>query len=216
MTSLPPTDRASSAAGQRPLRARRIPRGLSWAIALAIVVLAIAAFMATSSVGTSSSGSDPSAIGSDPTGNPLLANASQLVGHRFPDATFARLDGTPASLADYRGKPLVVNFWQVDCAPCRTEMPGLEELHQRYGDRVSFLGLNSGDSIDKARDNSPSFGVTYDVVVDPDQTIIRSIGGTGLPTTVLVKGDGTVARVSGPGAVDPDKLERWINEDLLS
>ena len=189
-----------------------MPRGVSWAIALAIVVLAVAAYMATSS-----STSGPTAAGgADPAANPLLANPGQLVGHPFPAATFERLDGTPASLADYRGKPLVVNFWQVDCAPCRTEMPDLEKLHQRYGDQVSFLGLNSGDSIDKARDNSPSFGVTYDVVVDPDQTIIRSIGGTGLPTTVLVKGDGTVARVSGPGAVDPDKLERWINEDLLS
>jgi cytochrome c biogenesis protein CcmG, thiol:disulfide interchange protein DsbE len=211
MTTPPPTERASTA-DEPEKRPRRITRGVSWAIALAIVVLGIAAFMATSS----STSTPTAADGSDPAANPLLANPSQLVGRQFPDAAFERLDGTPASLADYRGKPLVVNFWQVDCAPCRTEMPDLEKLHQRYGDQVAFLGLNSGDSLDKARDNSPSFGVTYDVVVDPDQNIIRSIGGTGLPTTVLVKGDGTVARVSGPGAVDPDKLERWINEDLLS
>jgi thiol-disulfide isomerase/thioredoxin len=215
MTSPPTDDRAPSTEARAP-GSRRIPRGLSWAIALAIVVLAIAAFVATGSSDPSPSASPPASIDASSAANPLLANAGQLVGHPLPDAAFQRLDGTTATFADYRGKPLVVNFWQVDCAPCRTEMPDLEALHQRYGDQVAFLGLNSGDSLDKAKTNSPSFGVTYDVVVDPDQTIIRSLGGTGLPTTLLVRGDGTVARVSGPGAVDPDKLERWINEDLLS
>jgi len=214
MTSLPTHDRAPDAADGPTRGGRRIPRGLSWAIALAIVVLAVAGFVATGA--SDSPSSPPASIDPSAAANPLLANAGQLVGHPLPDATFQRLDGTAASFADYRGKPLVVNFWQVDCAPCRTEMPDLEALHQRYGDQVTFLGLNSGDSLDKAKANSPSFGVSYDVVVDPDQTIIRSVGGTGLPTTLLVRGDGTVARVSGPGAVDPDKLERWINEDLLS
>jgi len=213
MTTLPPPDRApdeSRVEARR--RPRRVPRLASLAIAAVIVVVAIAALVATSS----SPSSSPGDTGSDPAGNPLLASPTQLVGKALPDASFQRLDGTTTSFADYRGKPMVVNFWQVDCAPCRTEMPDLEGLHQRYGDRVTFLGLNSGDSLDKAKTNSPSFGVTYDVVVDPDQTVIRSIGGTGLPTTLLVKGDGTVARVSGPGAVDPDQLDRWINEDLLS
>jgi len=214
MTSLPTPDRAPDATDGPTRGGRRLPRGLSWAIALAIVVLAVAGFVATGS--SDSSSSPPASIDASAGANPLLANAGQLVGHALPDATFQRLDGSSASFADYRGKPLVVNFWQVDCAPCRTEMPDLEVLHQRYGDQVAFLGLNSGDSLDKAKTNSPSFGVSYDVVVDPDQTIIRSVGGTGLPTTLLVRGDGTVARVSGPGAVDPDKLEHWINEDLLS
>ena len=53
--------------------------------------------------------------------------------------------------------------------------------------------------------------MSYDVVVDPDQAIIRGLGGTGLPTTLLVKGDGTVVRVSGPGAVNPAKLQGWID-----
>ena len=95
-------------------------------------------------------------------------------------------------------------------------MPDLEKLHLEYGDRVTFLGLNSGDGIDYARQNSPSFGVTYDIAVDPPQDLITSIGGTGLPTTVLVRADGTVARVGGPGAIDPDTLRRWIDQDLLS
>lgn len=206
MTSSSTDDRAPATPG------RRLPRGLSWALALAVVVIAIAAFVATGN-GTSPSGS----AGDQGDGaNPLLANAGQVVGHPLPDTGFTRLDGTPASFADYRGKPLVVNFWQVDCAPCRTEMPDLEALHQHYGDQVAFLGLNSGDSADKATANSPSFGVSYDIAVDPDQSVITSIGGTGLPTTVLVRGDGTVARVSGPGAIDPAKLQRWIDEDLLS
>jgi len=212
MTSPPTDDRTSYTPDDPGRTVRRVPRGVSWAIALAIVVLAIAAYVATGSTSSPA----PAAIGPETAANPLIASPNQLVGQPLPDATFQRLDGTSTSFADYRGKPLVVNFWQVDCAPCRTEMPDLEKLHQHYGDQVTFLGLNSGDSLDKAKANSPSFGVTYDVVVDPDQTIIRSIGGSGLPTTVLVKGDGTVARVSGPGAIDPDKLKRWINEDLLS
>jgi cytochrome c biogenesis protein CcmG/thiol:disulfide interchange protein DsbE len=191
---------------------RRLPRGLSWAVALAIVIIAVAAYAATGSDTSTSNSTADQSQGA----NPLLATSAQIVGHPLPDTTFARLDGTPATFAGYRGKPLVVNFWQVDCAPCRTEMPDLEKLHQHYGDQVAFLGLDSGDSADKTVANSPSFGVSYDLAVDPDQSIITSIGGTGLPTTLLVRGDGTVARVSGPGAIDPAKLQRWIDQDLLS
>jgi thiol-disulfide isomerase/thioredoxin len=191
--------------------ARRLSRRASWALALVALTIAGVAWVA---VGSSGSGSSSATSGD--AGNPLLRTGTKIVGNPLPATALTTLDGAPASLASYRGTPMVVNFWQVDCTPCRTEMPDLERLHQDYGGRVAFVGVNSGDPQDKARANSPSFGVTYDIVLDPEQDLIRSVGGTGLPTTLLVRGDGTVARMTGPGAVDPAKLRGWIDQELLS
>jgi thiol-disulfide isomerase/thioredoxin len=212
METLPPHDRAPA-----PAR-RRLPRGVWWAIALAIVVLAVAGLKATSS-DRSDAGAptvlDPTATQPPPC-NPLLDCGPDAVGAPISTATFDRFDGTQASFADYAGQPLVINFWSSSCVPCVTEMPALEAVHQDYAGRVRFVGVDVQDGIDPARTMADRTGVTYDLVRDPDGSLIASVGGNGLPTTVLVRADGTIARVSGPGAIDPDDLRRSIDQDLLS
>ena len=64
------------------------------------------------------------------------------------DATFKRFDGTTANFTQYRGKPLVVNFFSSTCAPCRTEMPALEAVHRSLGDSVTFLGMDVQDTVE--------------------------------------------------------------------
>ena len=138
------------------------------------------------------------------------------VGTPISTASFERFDGTDASFADYAGRPLVINFWSSSCVPCVTEMPALEGVHQDYAGRVAFVGVDVQDGIAPAQAMADRTGVTYDLVRDPDGSLIASVGGSGLPTTVLVRADGTIARVSGPGAIDPGDLRRWIDQDLLS
>ena len=105
---------------------------------------------------------------------------------------FERFDGSRASLADYRGRPVVVNFWASWCPPCVSEMPTFEQVHQRYRDRVAFLGVNLTDDPADAARLVARTGVTYDLARDPRGDAFRAFGGLGMPTTVFVSADGEV------------------------
>jgi peroxiredoxin len=219
MQPLPTDDRAPEPV---PLR-HRVPRGVWWAVALAIVVLAIAAYQATGSSGSSGAGSsdgvaqlDPSLSEPPDSVNPLLPTAQHLIGSPAPDLELTGFDGTAVSLADYVGRPLVVNLWAQSCVPCRAEMPDLERVHQQYRDRVAFLGVDTAESMDTGQPFAEQTGVTYDLASDPQGRLAAALESTGLPTTVLIRPDGTIARIRNAGTVSADQLADWIEQDLLS
>lgn len=174
---------------------RRLPRGIGWAVALAAVVITIAVVVL--------GGADTSEPATDgPVPPPTTVDA---VGDAAPDRTFERFDGTTGSLADYRGRPVVVNFWSSTCVPCLTEMPAFEEVHGELGDDVAFLGLNVADGPDRGRRMAERTGVTYDLARDPSGAIAVDLGSTTLPTTAIIDADGTVVDVH-VGAMDAGEL----------
>ena len=93
-------------------------------------------------------------------------------------------------LSTLQGSPVVVNFFASTCVPCITEMPALEEVHAEFGDRVEFLGLAVFDRPEEAQRLVEQTGVTYPTAQDKDGTAIEALGGTMLPTTVLLDADG--------------------------
>lgn len=82
------------------------------------------------------------------------------------------LDGTPMSLADLRGRPVVVNFWGPTCVPCRTEFPLLKQkLAEHAADGLVVVGVLMADPPDLARTFVAEQGATWPTVVDPDGAI---------------------------------------------
>lgn len=108
---------------------------------------------------------------------------------------FTRFDGTVGSFADYRGRPLVINFFASWCAPCVKEMPDLEAAHRALGDRVAFVGANVGDQLADGQALAQRAGVTYDLVRDPRQELLRAFGGVAMPTTAFVDSSGRIVKV---------------------
>ena len=111
-------------------------------------------------------------------------------------AATALEDGAPVTLSDYRGETLLVNLWATWCHPCRTETPYLQSVYERYRDRgLRILGV----SVDLPADSAAvvhfveEFGVTYDIALDPDAVSRETFHARGLPTSVLIDRDGTVA-----------------------
>jgi cytochrome c biogenesis protein CcmG/thiol:disulfide interchange protein DsbE len=96
----------------------------------------------------------------------------------------------PAALRD---RPTVVNLWATWCLPCQKEMPALQRIHERFGDQVRFLGVDSRDDAGKAVEFLRTVGVTYAQTVDPDGELLRQLGIPGLPVTVVLDSDGRVA-----------------------
>ncbi len=105
-------------------------------------------------------------------------------------------DGSPISLADYRGNTLLVNLWATWCHPCREETPYLQSVYERYLDRgLRILGV----SVDLPADSAAvvhfveEFGVEYDIALDPEARSRGVFLARGLPTSVLIDRAGTVA-----------------------
>jgi peroxiredoxin len=111
-----------------------------------------------------------------------------------PDFTLSTLSGTSLSLADLRGKVVLLNFWATWCMPCRKEMPAIEALYQRYKDRgleVLAISLDKG-SATVVEAFVQEMGVTYRVALDPSWATARTYGVRGLPATFLIDRAGHV------------------------
>jgi len=196
---------------------RRGGRAVLWATVAAVVLVAAAVLVAVNLSGNSGSSSDSveklDQNGTEPPG--AVKPDSSKVGEPVPAASFEMFDGSTGSFANYAGKPLVVNFFGSYCVPCVTEMPALEAAHQRYGDRVTFVGLDVSEPIAKGRTITDKTGVTYDLGRDASGSILRSVGGVNMPTTIFVAADGTIREIHS-GQLTAEQLDQIINEKLLS
>lgn len=110
-------------------------------------------------------------------------------------------DGAKATLADHAGTWVLLNFWATWCAPCRHEMPMLDELQSEFGgDQFKVVTIATGRNNPMAMKRFfEDIGVTaLPLHTDPSMALARSMGALGLPTTVLINPDGfEVARMRG-------------------
>jgi thiol-disulfide isomerase/thioredoxin len=109
-----------------------------------------------------------------------------------PALTGRTLAGAPFSLARYRGRPVVINFWATYCAPCKTEAPELARAAQRLGSRVRFVGVDVSDHDGKARRFARAHGWRYPIVADPNGDASSAFAVSGIPTTFIVDANGVV------------------------
>ena len=108
-----------------------------------------------------------------------------------PSVTLVGLDGRRVTLSDFRGRPLLINFWATYCVPCRTEMPLLQRIAARHPNLVVLL-VDELDSTSSARSFVAELQITSTVLLDTDGKAGDLYRITGLPTTVFVRSDGTV------------------------
>jgi thiol-disulfide isomerase/thioredoxin len=133
-----------------------------------------------------------------------------------PDAFFRAslpdLEGSSQALSQWRGQPLVINFWATWCPPCVKEIPDLNELAGKHPSAV-FVGV-AVDTAENVRKFIQSIPIHYPVVIAGHQGIelVRELGNTagGLPFTVLIRADGSVQEVI-MGIVDPKQLDQQID-----
>ncbi len=139
----------------------------------------------------------------------LLSKGSSgiAVGDAAPDASLPRLEGGgTGSLADYRGKWVLVNFWASWCEPCKAEAPDLEEFQRRHGgDDFTVLGIDSRDLSGDGRDFVARYGLSYPQLRDGDGGAAHEYGTTGVPENFLVDPQGRV-RLAFPGPLSSKYL----------
>jgi thiol-disulfide isomerase/thioredoxin len=114
------------------------------------------------------------------------------------EVTGEDLDGNPLDLADFRGKPTVVNVWGSWCAECVAEAPDLVEAADQLGDTANFVGINTRDSSSaNALAHDRKYGVEYPSFYAPDGRALLEFTGVltprTIPATVVLDADGRVA-----------------------
>ena len=139
------------------------------------------------------------------------AEGAQLQGKPAPAFTLTSTGGRTVSLSDFKGRPVVVNFWATWCGPCKLEMPWFEEFSKKYAPQgLVVLGLNQDDGIAPAEVDKAAkrIGVSYPMLMpDKDERVSKAYGGVEyLPETFYIDRTGKVISVTA-GAPSKDQMD---------
>ena len=115
------------------------------------------------------------------------------VGQAAPDFAIAGLDGATVHLADYRGKAVVLNFWESWCHPCRQEFPLFRSALASGKHDFVMVGVDTGDLRGDARRFARQQHAEWPNGFDAGGTVARGYGVDGLPQTFFIRADGVIA-----------------------
>jgi cytochrome c biogenesis protein CcmG/thiol:disulfide interchange protein DsbE len=131
-----------------------------------------------------------------------------------PTRTLPTLDGGTASLADYKGKPVLLNFWASWCDPCKDEAPVLERAHQRLQRAGGVvLGVTVSDQSDDSRAFMKEHGLSFPSLRDVDSRLGDDFDTTGVPETFVIDRDGSIVAISR-GSVDQAFVDHALDKVL--
>ncbi len=142
---------------------------------------------------------------------PLLVRAKPL---DVPAVEFLDGDGATKSLADFKGKVVLLNIWASWCVPCREEMPALDKLEAELGGKdfaVVAVNIDKGGA-DKARAFLAETGVTHlGLYTDPTGKLFAALKAVGMPTTLVLDRDGKeIGRLVGPADWSAPEARRVV------
>jgi peroxiredoxin len=139
-----------------------------------------------------------------------------LQGKVAPNFTLVDLAGKKVSLADFKGHPVIVNFWATWCGPCKLEMPWFEQMYGKYKPQgLVILGLSQDDGTPKQEIAAAAkkIGVTYPILL-PDDKVSKAYGGVDyIPETFYVDAKGRVVEQVA-GAPSEDEIDANIRKTI--
>jgi thiol-disulfide isomerase/thioredoxin len=114
-----------------------------------------------------------------------------------PDFAFSSFEGERLSLSDFRGRPVLINFWATWCQPCRAEMPAIDEAVRRYAsDNVAVLAINRGERFGPADEWADELGVVFTAFgYDPEESVYDRYEARGMPTSFFIDAQGVITEV---------------------
>lgn len=128
------------------------------------------------------------------------------IGDLAPDFDLETVDGQRFRLSDWRGQPVLINFWASWCSPCRREVPALIRALDEHGaSGLTIVGVNIEESTSVALTFVGEFGIEYEVPMDFDGAVFRAYGGggpSGPPRSFFIDPDGVIVRIWAGQAPD--------------
>ena len=134
--------------------------------------------------------------------------------HAAPDFTVYDGDGNAVHLSDFKGKPVVLNFWASWCGLCKMEMPDFETKCKELEGDVVFMMVNATDggreTVDTAKQFVADSGYTFPVYYDTEYSAIYAYGVNAFPTTFFIDAEGNLVAY-GQGAMSGETLQTGID-----
>ena len=144
------------------------------------------------------------------------AAETEAKGSEAPDFTVYDLEGNAYKLSDFRGKPVLLNFWASWCGPCQMEMPDFQKFYETHGDKVNFVIVNLTDGQQETVESASAFiaekGYTFPVYYDTDIEAAMKYGVSAVPVSYFIDAEGYFVAWA-QGALSADMLQQGM--DLL-
>ena len=137
-------------------------------------------------------------------------------GQAAPDLQTTTLSGDIVSLNDYRGKKIILNFWTTWCAPCREEMPDMQDYYEEGAetDNVEILAVNltkMDNGIDKVEAFVKDYGLTFPILMDESGSLGDQFQAISIPTTYILDEEGIITKkIMGP--MDQEMIAEMMQE----
>ena len=172
---------------------------------LTVVVIGVLAFIVAGLLRPGAASPTPSSSG---------ATVGLQIGDVAPNFTLTTLDGKQVSLSQFRGKPVMLNFWYSTCPGCLAEIPGMQRFYsaqQAAGKDFVILGVNSVDDAQTAQQFAQQYGLSYSLALDNNQQVATLYNLTATPTSYFIDRQGIIRSVV-VGPVDASTLQQDVAE----
>lgn len=150
-------------------------------------------------------------VDAEPTATTAAADVTPAASHDSPaegaacmanakpanfDFTLKDVDGNQVSLASYKGKVILLNFWATWCGPCKAEIPGFVRLQEKYRDQLVIIGFSVDDTAEKAKAYAAEYKMNYPILLGEGREDVQDAYGPiwGIPASFVISKDGKVCR----------------------
>jgi len=140
---------------------------------------------------------------------PAPRPAEMIAGSFATDFTLPTLNGGAASLSDYEGQVVVINFWATWCPPCKAEMPGINAFYEAHKDEgLVVLAINGQESEAVVQEYIDGGGFTFPVLLDEVGEASRLFNARSFPTTFILSKSGRIEHVQ-VGLISEEELAAY-------
>ena len=187
----------------------KILKLLIWVLAFAVVIVGASVLYNRLSEDVDMGGiaTTPQVV-EDPTGE------TEAQGSEAPDFTVYDMEGNAHKLSDFRGKPVLLNFWASWCGPCQMEMPDFQKFYESHGDQVHFVIVNLTDGQQETVESASAFiaekGYTFPVYYDTDIDAAAKYGVSAVPVSYFIDAEGYFVAWA-QGALTADMLQQGMD-----
>ena len=190
----------------------KILKLLIWILAFAVVIVGASVLYDRLSGKVSTGGIAATPQATEYTGEPV--SETEARGSEAPDFTVYDPEGNARKLSDFRGKPVLLNFWASWCGPCQMEMPDFQEFYETYGEEVHFVIVNLTDGQQETVESASAFiaekGYTFPVYYDTDIDAAMQYGVSAVPVSYFIDAEGYFVAWA-QGALSADMLQQGMD-----